>query len=416
MKNFLHTLTLVFVSLTAIAKEHNDAFVADTVCTDSVTSDSANINKPQFTTIIEIPVTSVKDQSRSGTCWDYSTLSFFEAELLKKSGKTYDLSEMFIANKNYIDRAIMKVRMHGDCQFSQGGTAHDVLYTIMQYGICPEDAMPLPGTMYGDTLNNFSEFFLVMTPYVQALSTSTASKLTPAWKNGLQGIVNAYLGTVPESFQYEGTTYTPKTFAASLGLDWNDYVSITSYTHHPFYTSFSLEIQDNWRQCHSWNLPIEDVERIIENALQNGYTIAWGGDVSEDGFTRDGIAILADIPKMQDSTGSDMAHWLKLTAAEKKEKMQQWGVNIPETAPSQEQRQKEYDNWELTDDHGMHIYGKATDQYQREYYMVKNSWGKTGKYDGIWYMSKNYVLAKLMDFMVNKNAIPKDILKKLKNL
>lgn len=413
----MKTLSIIYAALLlpAAANATNfDMLIADTVAVDTIPADSADFSKPSFTTLIEVPITKVKDQSRSGTCWDYSTLSFFESEILKKSGREYDLSEMFIANKNYMDRAIMKVRLHGDCQFSQGGSAHDVLYTIMQYGICPEEAMPLPGTMYGDTLNNFTEFFHVMTPYVQALSTSTSKRLTPAWKNGLQGIINAYLGETPADFEYQGKTYTPQSFSSSLGLDWNDYISITSYTHHPFYTAFPLEIQDNWRQGMSWNVPMEDISRIIDYALDNGYTVAWGGDVSEDGFTRDGLAMLADIKQIQDNDSSDMAHWLKLTSGEKKDKLQKLGVNVPELTPSQEQRQKEYDNWELTDDHGMHIYGKAVDQTGREYYMVKNSWGKTGKYDGIWYMSKNYIVAKLMDFMINKNAVPKDILKKLK--
>ncbi len=413
----MKTLSILFAalcySLNMNATCIKDTLITDTVAVDTIPADSADFSKPSFTTIIEVPITSIKDQSRSGTCWDYSTLSFFEAEILKKTGKEYNLSEMFIANKNYMDRAVMKVRLHGDCQFAQGGSAHDVLYTIMQYGICPEEAMPLPGTMYGDTLNNFTEFFHVMTPYVQALSTSNSKRLTPAWKNGLQGIINAYLGETPTEFEYEGKTYTPQTFASSLGLDWNDYISITSYTHHPFYTAFPLEIQDNWRQGMSWNVPMEDISRIIDNALSNGYTIAWGGDVSEDGFTRDGLAMLADIKQIQDNDSSDMAHWLKLTTTEKNERLHKLGVNIPELTPSQEQRQKEYDNWELTDDHGMHLYGKAVDQTGREYYLVKNSWGKTGKYDGIWYMSKNYIIAKLMDFMVNKNAVPKDILKKL---
>ena len=407
--SFLFPLSFINVDACAVC----DTITTDTTTHDTAAIDSAELNKPHFTTLIELPITPVKDQSRSGTCWDYSTLSFFESEILKKSNLEYNLSEMFIANKNYMDRAIMKVRLHGDCQFSQGGSAYDVLYSIMQYGICPEEAMPLPGTMYGDTLNNFSEFFHVMTPYVQALSTTTSSRLTPAWKKGLQGIINAYLGETPETFVYQGKSYTPASFAASLGLDWNDYVTITSYTHHPFYTAFPLEIQDNWRQGMSWNVPMDDIARIIDYALENGYTIAWGGDVSDDGFTRDGLAVLADIKKIQDDDNSDMAHWLKLTSSEKKDKLHQLGVSIPELTPSQEKRQEEYDNWELTDDHGMHIYGKAADQNGREYYMVKNSWGKVSKYDGIWYMSKNYIIAKLMDFMINKNAIPKDIRKKL---
>ena len=376
-------------------------------------TDSVNKNKPVFTVIKENPITSVKNQARSGTCWNYSTLSFFEAEILKKKNKTYDLCEMFVCNKNYMDRAVVKVRMHGDAQFSQGGSAYDVLYVLKTYGICPEEAMPAPGTMYGDTLNNFNEFFGVMEPYVEAVAKSEAKTITPTWKNGLQGILDAYLGKCPETFKYEGKTYTPTQFAQSLGLDWNDYVTITSYTHHPFYTAFPVEVQDNWRQPHSWNLPMDEMAAVIDNAIMNGYTVAWGGEVSESGFTRNGLALLIDEKAPQGLEGSDMAKWLKLTAAEKKDKIKEAGVTVKELTPSQEQRQKEYDNWTLTDDHGMLIYGIAKDQTGREYYMVKNSWGTDNEYKGTWYMSKNFIIAKTMDYMVNKNAIPKDIRKKL---
>lgn len=382
------------------------------VSAEEAKKDSVNSNKPVFTTIVENPITSIKNQARSGTCWNYSTLSYFEAEILKKTKKTYDLCEMFVCNKNYMDRAILKVRMHGDAQFSQGGSAYDVLYVLQNYGICPEEAMPAPGTLYGDTLNNFNQFFDVMTPYVNAVAKKDVKKLNPAWKNGLQGILDAYLGKCPETFKYEGKQYTPKSFAESLGLDWNDYVSITSYTHHPFYTSFPVEVQDNWRQPGSWNLPIDEMAEVIDNAVRQGYTVAWGGDVSEDGFTRDGLALLIDT-KSSDLTGSDMAKWLKLSASEKKNKLKEMGINVKELTPTQEQRQEEYDNWTLTDDHGMLIYGIAKDQNGREYYMVKNSWGDTGDYKGIWYMSKNFIVAKTMDFMVNKNAIPTKIRKKL---
>ena len=399
-------------AFSAYADEPKDT--VKTAATDTVKTDTIDANKPVFTTLIEVPITSIKNQNRSGTCWDYSTLSFFEAELLKSKKKEYDLSEVFVTNKNYMDRAIMKVRMHGDAQFSQGGSAYDVLYVLKNYGICPEDAMALPGAMIGDTLNNFNEFFEVMTPYVDAISKSKSKKLTPAWRSGLQGIIDAYLGKVPETFKHEGKTYTPLEFAKSLGLNWDDYYSFTSYTHHPLYTEFPLEIQDNWRQAMSWNVTMDELASIIDYALDKGYTIAWGGDVSDDGFTRDGLAMLVDVKAVQDNEGSDMAKWLKLTAGERKKKLQKLGVNVPELTPSQEKRQEEYDNWELTDDHGMLIYGKAKDQNGRIYYMVKNSWGKTGDYDGIWYMSKNFIVAKAMDIMVNKNGVPKEILKKLK--
>ena len=369
-------------------------------------------NEPVFTTIVANPITSIKNQARSGTCWAYSTLAFFESEILKKTKKNIDLCEMFVANKDYMDRAILKVRMHGDAQFSQGGSAYDVFYVLKNYGICPEDAMPLPGTMYGDTLNNFNQFFKVMEPYVDAIAKSESKKLNQTWKVGFQGILDAYLGKCPETFTYEGKNYTPKTFANSLGLNWDDYVSITSYTHYPFYTEFPVEVQDNWRQGLSWNLPIDEMARIIDNAIRNGYTVAWGGDVSEDGFTRNGLALLYD-EKGESLEGSDMAKWLKLSSYEKMNKLSELGINAPEMTPTQEKRQEEYDNWTLTDDHGMLIYGIAKDQNGKEYYMVKNSWGETGKYKGTWYMSKNYIVAKTMDYMVNKNAIPKDIRKKM---
>ena len=380
----------------------------------AVTKDNKkeNSNKPVFTVVKENPITSIKDQNRSGTCWDYSTLSFFENEILKATGKTYDLCESFVANKTYMDRAIQVVRYHGDCQFAEGGSAYDPLYCIQHYGICPESAMPFPGSLYGDSLNNFNEFFKVLTPYVQAIAKSNSKKLTPAWKNGLQGILDAYLGKCPDSFVYQGKTYTPKTFAASLGLDWNNYITFTSYTHHPFWTRFAVEVQDNWRFPLSWNVPIDDLAKIIDNAIMNGYTVAWGGDVSEDGFTRDGLAYMCDTKKIQSLEGSDMARWLKLSKAEKKNIVDSLGVNVPEIAPTQKQRQERFDNWELTDDHGMVIFGIAKDQKGKEYYMVKNSWGETGDYKGIWYMTKNFIVANTMDFMVNKNAVPKDIRKK----
>ena len=340
-------------------------------------------------------------------------MSFFESEILKKSGKTYDLSEMFVANKTYLDRAVMAVRMHGDVSFSQGGSAYDVLYCLKNYGIVPESAMPAPGTMTGDSLANFSEFFKALTPYVEAVAKSDAKKLSPAWKNGLQGILDAYLGKAPANFTYEGKNYTPKTFAASLGLNWDDYVTFPSYTHHPFWTEFAVEVQDNWRWPMSWNVPMDDLTKIIDNALANGYTVAWGGDVTEDGFTRKGLGIAYDVKKVRSMAGTDADRWFKLSKTEKSEKFDSLGVNAPEIVPTQQMRQDAFDNWETTDDHGMHIYGIAKDQNGKEYYMVKNSWGKYGDYSGTWYLTKTFVTYKTMDFMVNKNAVPKDIRKKL---
>ena len=399
MKKFFTLALLAVFALNANAEEKKDE----------------NKNKPVFTTIKANPITSVKDQNRSGTCWAYSTLSFFEAEILKATGKTYDLCESFVANKDYMDRAVQVVRLHGDCQFAQGGSAYDVYYVLKNYGICPEDAMPFPGSLYGDSLNNFNEFFGQLEPYVAGIARSKANKISSQWKVGLQGILDAYLGKCPESFTYQGKKFTPKSFAASLGLNWDNYVSVTSYSHKPYYTQYAVEVQDNWRNPLSWNLPMEDMARIIENAIMNGYTVAWGGDVSEPGFTRKGLAYFYDTKKMESLSGSDMARWLKMSPAKRTNLVDSLGCTVPELEPTAEQRQQRFDNWELTDDHGMLIYGIAKDQNGKEYYMVKNSWGETGDYKGTWYMTKNFIVANTMDYMVNKNAIPADILKKIED-
>ena len=398
MKKILSLALLAMMAMGAQAEEKKD---------------SAASTKPVFTIVKEIPITSIKDQNRSGTCWNYSTLSYFEAEILKATGKTYDLCESFIANKTYMERAIQVVRFHGDCQFAQGGSAEDVLQTMKTHGICPESAMPFPGSLYGDSLNNFNEFFSLLEPYVAAVAKSDAKKLSNQWKVGLQGILDAYLGKCPEKFTYEGKEYTPKTFVQSLGINLDDYVSITSYTHHPFYTGFAVEVQDNWRFPLSYNLPIDEMMQVIDNAVANGYTVAWGGDVSEEGFTRQGLAYAIDGEAAKSLAGSDMARWLKLTAAKRKNVIDSLGCKVPEVVPTQEMRQERFDNWELTDDHGMLIYGVAKDQYGKEYYLVKNSWGETGDYKGVWYMTKNFIALNTMDFLVNKNAIPKAIRKKL---
>lgn len=375
--------------------------------------DSVNPNKPVFTTVKANKITSIKDQNKSGTCWCFSTLSYLESEILKKTGKEYDLCEMFVVNKTYMDRAKASVRMHGDISYSEGGSAYDPIFCAMNYGLCPEKAMPLPGTLYGDTLTDFGEMTKVTSAYVNAIAKGEFKKLSPIWQQGLQGIYDTYLGKCPENFVYQGKQYTPKTFAASLGLNWDDYVSITSYTHHPFYKPFIVEVQDNWRWAESYNVPMDDMMRIIDNAINDGYTIAWGTDVTETGFSRSGLGIMLDENKTREMAGTDADHWFKLDKGGKLNKIDSLGVTAPEMTITQDMRQKAFDNWETTDDHGMQIYGIAKDQNGKEYYMVKNSWGNYGKYKGTWYVTKAFVQYKTMDYMVNKNAIPKDIRKKL---
>ena len=367
-----------------------------------------------FTTVKANPVTSVKNQNRAGTCWCYSTLGFIESELLRMGKGEYDLSEMYIVHNTYLDRADRAVRTHGDVSFSQGGSFYDVLYGMKAFGLVPEAEMR-PGVMYGDTLSVHNELTAVSDAVVAAIAKGKLRSLQKddnnqmLWKKAITAIHDIYLGERPEKFTYNGKEYTPKSFYESLGLNPDDYVSLTSYTHHPFYSSFVLEIQDNWRWAQSYNLPIDELMEVFDYAVMNGYTVAWGSDVSENGFTRNGVAVLPDDEKALELSGSDMAHWLKLKPEEKqlntKPQPQKW--------VTQEERQVAYDNFETTDDHGMQIYGIAKDQLGNEYYMVKNSWGTNSKYKGHWYASKAFVRYKTMNIVVHKNSIPKAIAKKL---
>ena len=385
------------------------------LCFSSINAQEAKEDKKAeegfvFTTIKENPITSIKNQNRSSTCWSFSSVAFLESELLRQGKGEFDLSEMFIVHHTMEDRAVNYVRYHGDASFSPGGSFEDIVACYRQHGLVPQDAMP--GIMYGDSLPVHNELDAVAGAYVQAIGKGKFSKLTPVWKDGLRSIYDTYLGECPKEFTYNGKTYTPRTFADEvLKLNMDDYISLTSYTHHPFYTQFNVEVQDNWRNALSYNLPIEELMEVMDNAVRKGYTFAWGSDVSEQGFTRDGIAVFPDASKGAELTGSDMAHWLGLSAADKRKELT--SKPLPEVNVTQEMRQKAFDNWETTDDHGMLIYGLAKDQNGKEYFMVKNSWGEAGKYKGIWYASKAFVAYKTMNILVHKDAIPSKIAKKL---
>ena len=383
-----------------------------TFCLAFSTNVLANNDNYGFTTIKEVPITSVKNQNRSGTCWAYSGLGFFEAELLRMGKGEYDLCEMFVAHKTYEDRAQKAIRLHGDISFSEGGCFYDVVYCMRNYGIIPEEAMPQPGTLCGDTLANFRELFTLATKYVTGISKGDYKKLSPAWPKGLNGILDAYIGEVPTKFIYNNKEYTPISFQKSLGLNMDDYINLTSYTHHPFYEQFILEIPDNWRWGSSYNIPIDELMQVISNAINKGFTVAWASDVSEIGFTRDGLAVYPDIERIIENEGTDMDYWLNMSEADRKKALT--NEPRPEKLFTQEERQKGYDNWETTDDHGMLIYGKAKDKDGKEYFMVKNSWGKRGNYAGIWYASEAFVRNKTMNILVHKDAIPKSIANKLK--
>jgi len=366
----------------------------------------------RFKTVDSVAITSVKDQNRSGTCWAFSTLGFLESEVLRIKKKEVDLAEMFVVSKTMMDRATYCVRMYNEPHFAAGGSAYDVIYCMKHYGLVPQQVMP--GIRYGsspaDTLPVHGELDKVAGGYVKALTG--LKKLAPVWKEGLQAIYDTYLGKCPEEFKYEGKKYTPMSFVESLGLDADDYVSLTSYTHHPFYQTFALEVPDNWRMDQMYNLPIDELMRVIDNAIANGYTLAWGADVSEIGFTRKGIGVVPNDEKGADITGSDMAKWVGMTKDKQKEELTK--KPLPEKEITQEMRQQAYDNWETTDDHGMQIFGTAKDQNGKRYYMVKNSWGTMrSDYKGIWYISEAFMKYKTNDVLVHKNAIPEDIRTKL---
>ena len=367
----------------------------------------------KFEVVKENPITSIKNQNQAGTCWCYSSLAFIESELLRMGKGEFDFSEMYIVHNTYLDRADKAVRTHGDISFSQGGSFYDVIYGMDKFGLVPESEMR-PGVMYGKDLSNHNELSAVSDAVVAAIAKGKQRSLQvspegqPLWKKAIQAVHDIYLGERPEKFTYNGKEYTPKSFYESLGLNAEDYISLTSYTHHPFYKPFVLEIQDNWRWAQSYNLPIDELMQVFDYAIMEGYTIAWGSDVSEAGFGRDGKAVMPDNSKKNDLQGSDMAKWLNLSEEEKKNT-----PNPTEKWCTQEERQIAYDNWETTDDHGMQIFGIAKDKNGVEYYMVKNSWGEAGAYKGIWYASKAFTRYKTMNIVVHKNAIPKEIRKKL---
>ena len=364
--------------------------------------------KYEFTTIKELPITSIKNQFRSGTCWCYAALSFVESEILREKGDSLDLSEMFVVGKSYRDRAVKYVRLDGHLNFGAGSSFGDVLHVIEDYGIVPQEAMP--GMNYGTEMPEQAELDAALKGYVEAIAKNPNKKLTTAWLNGFDGIVSAYLGEYPSEFEVNGKKYTPESYRDALGFDVKDYVNLSSFTHHPFYEQFIIEVPDNWRWDTAYNLPIDELMEVMYNAIDKGYNIAWGSDVSEKGFTRSGIATMP-VEKKKAAAGSDQEKWVGKSTEENKEEAK---PELPEEViATQEMRQDGYDRKTTTDDHGMHIYGLAQDQNGTKYFMVKNSWGEAGKYKGIWYASDAFVRYKTLNIVVHKDALPKDIKKKL---
>ena len=372
-----------------------------------------SLDKFVFTDLKTVKTTSVKDQASSGTCWCFAGTSFFEDEILRQGGDSLDLSEMFTVRKCWEDKAEKFLRMYGTINFAQGGSALDVPYVWDNYGAVPEEVYK--GLNYGGEKHNHAEMSALLENFMKTLAKKPNRKsISPVWKEAYAGILDAYLGKVPETFQYKGKTYTPKSFAEHLGLKGDNYVSVTSFTHHPFYQPFAIEVSDNWLWGESMNVPMEEMKAIVDNALENGYPVVWAADISEGGFQwRKGVALM---PKGKDEaqmTDSELGKWVKLSAAEKNSAKFNFNGPVEEIVVTQDMRQQLFDNQETTDDHGMELVGIAKDQVGNRYYKVKNSWDDKNIYNGFFYVSEPYFLAKTMNIYVHKDAVPKNLAKKM---
>lgn len=383
------------------------------IAADTTTTEPADTVGFGFRDIKVIPHTSVKDQNKSGTCWCFSGTSFIEDEILRQGGDSLDLSEMFTVRQCYLDKAIRYIRLYGQTNFAAGGSALDVPYVWKRYGAMPEEVYS--GLQYGEEKHVHGELDAALKAYLDAIKANPNKKLSTAWLKGVEGILDAYLGEVPETFTYRGKTYTPRSYAESLPVNIDDYVSITSFTHHPFYGEFAVEVPDNWIWEKSLNLPMEEMKAVVDNAIEKGYPVVWAADVSEGGFKwKDGYAVMPKEKKEADLEGTELSRWVTLSDKERQESRFDFTSPVPEMEITQEIRQQMFDNQETTDDHGMEIVGTATDRNGTRYYKVKNSWDTNQVYGGYFYVSEPYFYAKTIDILVHKDAIPKDIARKIK--
>lgn len=366
----------------------------------------------EFKDIKVIPTTGVKDQNKSGTCWCFSGTSFIEDEILRQGGDSLHLSEMYTVRHCYDEKAKRYVRNYGEVNFAAGGACPDVVYIMKKYGAVPNEVYT--GLNYGEDKHVHGELDAMLKSMLDVVNKRPNKKLSTAWNEGVNGVLDAYLGEVPETFVIDGKTYTPVTYFESLNIDPDDYVAITSFTHHPFYKGFALEVPDNWISYQYLNVPLDEMKAIVDYAVENGYPVAWAADVSEKGFKwYDGVALMPKAKAKEDMSDTELARWVKLSDKDRDAQQYEFTGPVPEIDVTQEMRQQMFDNQETTDDHGMEIVGYAEDQNGNRYYKVKNSWDDNQKYGGYLYVSEPYFLAKTIDIMVHKDAMPKAIAKKL---
>lgn len=354
----------------------------------------------EFTTVIDLEATNVRNQGRSGTCWSYATTGFVESEMIRMGKDSINISEMYTVRNVYYDKALKYVRLHGYLNFAQGGALPDVMYVISRYGALPQEEYE--GLDYGTDINNHGELEGVLKSMLDEVIANKNGQLTPVWKEAIDATLDAYLGEIPEEFKYKGKTYTPRTFADEVvGINPDDYVQLTSFTHHPMNSEVMIQVPDNWAWGKAYNVELDDMMGALDNALEAGYSVAWATDVSEKGFSlRNGVAV---VPA---TDYSDMSS---------EERATMFDGPKPEKEITQENRQEAYDNYETTDDHGMLITGTVKDQEGNIYYIVKNSWGPRANdfRPGYINASRAFVAYKSISIMMHKDALPKGLRKKL---